>query len=142
MRFAKVFKRYVGDGEGSKLGADKVPEGAPKGSSENVLQLRSANMNGFPVQRLVIGYAGPAPVVKVAALVHDERSGQWFNTEPEQDAAVRNGRLAYVDLPTVGDLSRDDGGGAIEVVFIPELPKDAPRGCYTFAIGGDVSNPA
>lgn len=153
MRFHKVFTRVVAK-KGEKLapgvlrlGGDTLPKKQPHADSDNLLQLRSHNINGFPVQRIVIGLIAPAGAcIPVVVLVHDERSGAWFNTRSETDAVVRAGRLTFVDIPVAGDLqSPDHGGGAVEVRVLPQMPEDkehAPPGSYTFAIAGDVSSPA
>ena len=152
MRFHKVFKRYVPTGgsvlpEGLvPLGGDSTPAKAPHADSDNLLQLRASNINGFPVQRIVIGLIGPVGArIPVNVLVHDEATGAWFKTR-EDATFVAAGCLAYVDLPVSGDLQAPDrGGGAVEVRVLPELPYDtmlAPPGAYTFTIAGDVSSPA
>jgi hypothetical protein len=144
MRFQIKFTRTVG--EGGTLGTDEPPSHAPRADRDNLLELRPANINGFPVQRVVIGLDAPkGACIPVAVYVHDDLSNRWFNTQPEHDVVVRAGRLAYVETPTVAHLNARSSDGAISLCIVPRLPNDvaqAPAGEYTFVVGGDVSNPS
>lgn len=145
MRFPRKFLRYVGaEIEGaSPLGSDSVPTGSPSNPTDNQVELRLSNVNGYPVQRVVVGLVAPAPCSAIAHMyVGEDTSETWF--ESDLAKVLYSGTFAYFDAPVLADNSnvhhRDTG--SLEVCLVVEKPDDAPDGSYTFVIGGDVSCPA
>lgn len=144
MKFPTAFTRYVGEcpKDATRLGDDKVPTGRPTGGNHTAMRL--ANINGWPVQRIVVGYQGPdgAPPVPATVYMHDDSTGSWFRTDRRRD--LEPGTFTYFDLPVLTDnpnvTVRDTG--SIEVVIVPEKPANAPAGKYVFVVGGDVSSTA
>ena len=124
------------------LGRDVIPlqEQPSELSQELLLQLRPANINGFPVQRIVVGMHGPKlSSVRVAVYVRDDNTGFWFRTT-EDDTVIYTGCLAYIDLPVVACLNSKSSDGAIEA-YIRVVPESVVAGEYVIVAGGDVSNP-
>lgn len=151
MRFPHLFRRYVPSPDGApseltQLGADTPPTGEHRGNVDNQTSLRLSNVNGYPVQRLVVGYVAPsedAPPVRAWVLVHEDNSGAWFRTELTS-RELHPGVLTYFDLPTLADNSNVGSRevGAIDLCVLVMPDEDAPPGVHTFVVGGDVSCPA
>ena len=193
MRFPTIFRRRVGKPEpGSKfpdvrhwfedispadglslrgklipeLGSDKIPtskDDLPR--RDNLHESRLVNVNGFPSQRIVVGYRGPenAPSLIVDMLLFDETSTSWFKVPPcDGKGHLIPGTLSYFDPPCLLDHSRakknpeDEShqAGSLEVILIVraetpdgtrpgnvEIGPTFKTGIYTFVIGTDVSNP-
>jgi hypothetical protein len=156
MRFPHSFKRYVGKAPegGKELGTDKAPtsETARVPTPDNVFESRVANIHGYPVQRLAVGYSGPkgAPELVVAVFVYDDTSERWYQSGIAQQIA--EGTLSYFDVPLLLDNARTGGGeglksqGALEAMIVVEPnggshKLKAPEGTYIFIAGADVSNP-
>jgi hypothetical protein len=145
MQFPKTFKRYIGDSKGVDvaLGADKFPTDRPTQEQSNQIQFRPYNINGYPVQRVVIGYLGPEGPAPIATVyMHEDSTGAWFQTDDTKQ--LRMNRFQYFDLPVLADNANASHKslGSIELCIVVDKPKNAAEGIYTFVVGGDVSSPA
>jgi hypothetical protein len=150
MRFPHSFKRYVGKGpgDGKELGSDKPPEGRLVPTPDNCFESRTANVNGWPVQRVAIGFTSPRNArveLSVSVYVYDDTSEQWFRSGPPQE--VSNGTLSYFDVPLLLDNARTGGGdglksqGALECFVVADKPSKGAEGEYIFIVGADISSP-
>lgn len=195
MRFPTIFRRRVGEppnpvpqewlqpnpdlikpGEDwrryliPELGSDEPPitrESFPSPSRrDNLHESTMVNKNGFPSQRIAVGYLGPenAPSLAADAFIFDETSGSWFKIPSPSGGTLSPGELTYFDPPCLLDHSRakkheldeSNQAGSLEVLLIvramtPEgfslrgdlrKPDTFPQGVYTFVLGTDVSSPA
>ncbi len=172
MRFPWSFTRFVGEGAaGIRLlspeetaPAEKLDEtgAAASLSRDNVLVSRQANTNAWPVQRVVVGWAGPqsadpeggtnARHLDLTAFIFDHRTGFWFLMSKIQGAEERRIHVfdvpCLIDTPTVGRQGGQvSGPQALEIMIVPTpitngrpVAKEYREGAYVFALGADVSN--
>lgn len=148
MRFPMTFNRVV-DGVADTLGTDAVPTTRPSASADNQFACKLYNVNGFPLQRLAVGYTTNLPNhagkdVTVAVWLWDDTSSAWYQVG---SAALKDGTISYFDVPALMDNPqrvRDDyaNAGSCEVCLVAAKPGGADVATYTFICGADVSNPA
>lgn len=138
MRFGKKFVRRVGGTTSDPvLGSDSPPAGIPA-SGDNQFDWKVSNVHGFPIQRLVVGYAGPGGAAALVATLYvwDDLSLNWFKSEA---VTVQPGALTWFDCPTLGDSSNGTSAGAINVALVVAAAGGDPAGLYTFSLGADLS---
>jgi hypothetical protein len=154
MRFPKTFTRTINVAGGIVLGSDSAPTGTPQSIvPKNNCQLSAAlcNVNGFPIQRVVVGYHGPVGALPLSAVLwcYDDETGVWYQVgsakllQPEQ--------LTWFDQPTIGAMGprgqADQSGqaqmfnpGSLDLCLVVSAAGADPDGTYTFALGMDISN--
>jgi hypothetical protein len=154
MRFPKTFTRTVNVVGGTVLGSDSAPTGQPQSIlPPNNCQFSAAlcNVNGFPIQRVVVGYHGPAGAQPLSAALWcwDDETAIWYQVgsakllQPEQ--------LTWFDQPTIGAMGprgqADQSGqvqmfnpGSLDLCLVVSAAGGDPDGTYTFALGMDLSN--
>lgn len=139
MRFGKHFSRRVGAGTSPVLGSDAVPAAPPSDkSNDNQLSWRANNVNGFPIQRVAVGYrctvAGSSLVATL--YVYDEDSFAWFLAST---GLLTLGTVTYLDVPVLSDSVANSSGG-LEMCLVVAAAGGDLDGTYTFSIGADLSN--
>jgi hypothetical protein len=143
MRFPFSLKWSVKDGK-SDLD-NRIPD---KPAGRRVFETRTKNIDGFPLQRIVGGFKGPADVVVSAFLFvseTDDRPVGWFEVGRHH---VRTGTLFYFDVPTLLDspgAGQQGSAGTTCVMFVvvPAISLDDwADGDYVLVAGSDASNPA
>lgn len=138
MRFGKKFQRRVG-GSGSPpvLGSDSAPIAAPD-TSDNQMQWQLFNVNGFPIQRIVVGYSGPAMAANLSGKMYlwDDLSGAWYLADTK---TLVPGTLSWFDQPSLGNTPQASAG-SLEIALVVSAAGGDPNGTYTFVLGADFSN--
>ena len=102
-------------------------------------------MNGFPIQRIAVGYASTAigPLSLAAKLYcWDDLTGNWFLADTKTMVA---GTITWFDQPTLGNVPpvKDQlvsTAGCLDVALVVAAAGGDPAGIYTFAMGADVSS--
>ena len=145
MHFPNTFKRRVGcsSSDLAELGSDKIPTDQPTKLESNQLQLRTANISGYPIQRIVVGLIGPdGPAPKASVYLYEDSTLNWFKTDDMK--SLTNQQFVYFDIPVLADNANisHKNVGSLEVCIVVEKPENAVDGVYTFVVGGDVSNTA
>lgn len=172
MRFGSMFTRVVDSGNSANttLGNDAANFDPTKSHTDIIsgfpalkdclYESRLTNINGFPVQRLVVGYMPPVltgapPDLQATMWLQDTLSGFWFMvqaapvSDPDTSAVVvlPVASLAYFDTPAMPDTPNTNRGtgsaGSVRVFLLVSVPggSTAADGVHTFVIGTDVSNP-
>lgn len=127
--------------------------GAAKGTRTNVFSSRLCNINGWPIQRVVIGYqyqgAGSAPTLNVQFWVLDELTRYWYKVAGP--ATLVPSTIAFFDHPILADNPMTQSSqpdhlirrevGALDVAILIANPGAAVDGKYIFPVGADVSSP-
>lgn len=163
MRFPFMVTRYfttVPAGEVT-LGSDTLPNsfsGEPgnyaslNAKKSNVFSCRLANINGWPVQRIVVGYkyegaGSPPATLPVTVWVLDETSRNWYQVAGP--ATLLQNQLVFFDHPILSDNQQTQGNTADAVVKREVGSLDvalvigsagAVDGRYLFPVGADVSS--
>lgn len=150
MRFPVKFTRRVGGATSEPvLGTDAAPIGIP-GKADNLLQTRLGNSNGWPVQRVCVGYSGPGGALALSAkvYVYDDTTGLWFLAGTKSVAA---GSFAQFEVPCLLDYvtassyttaAGGGGPGSLEASIVIAAAGSDPAGIYTFVVGADVGSAA
>lgn len=171
MKFGSQFTRIVDSGTpaNTTLGLDAANFDPRKDHTANIqthgslkdciYETRLTNINGFPAQRVVVGYMPPAAGVAIdlqaTMYMQDDLTGFWYAvaaapvSDPDASEVVTlpAGGMAYFDTPCMPDNPNTNGGaataGSLRVILIVSIPLGgtANDGTHTFAIGTDVSNP-
>lgn len=139
MRFGKFFKRSIG-GTDPTLGTDSAPSGAPADKvNDNQLSWRLKNNVGFPIQRIAVGYHGPAMALSLQAhlYVYDDATGFWFIAS---EAKLVPGKIVWFDQPTLADANDGTTAGCLDLCLVVDAAGGDPAGTYTFTMGADLSN--
>jgi hypothetical protein len=155
MKYPKRFDRDLGaTATNPLLGSDVLPTtlspAAQRGllGASNMHAATPANINGYPVQRVSVGYfytgAGVAPDIAATVWIWDGNTERWFKTG---SGTLKNATVQWFDAPALcnppqGVMTGQATGtsGSIDVLVVPEKPGGAPDGTYTFIVGADVSN--
>lgn len=151
MYFPVRFSRTV-SGTGTALGADAAPITLPNPNAmTNLLVSPLANINGWPMQRIVVGY-GSAPTgalrLPCSIYVWDDNSASWFKAAA---GLLVPGELTWFDMPILCDPPAtalgyaSPGGmharaGALEAYIKIDAAGGDPTGTYVFTAGSDLSN--
>lgn len=152
MQFHKRFQRYVGEGSDKiALGDDGDPaalEGEKSAAyfkRDNVFSLRMNSINAWPVQRLCVGYRGPAPLLGARLYFYDREEKLWYEVpDPKGEGVVElsHARLAWFDVPVLIDTVKTDsnlhGNSVIDLALVVAAAK--PEGEYRFAFASDLSS--
>jgi hypothetical protein len=167
MRFQRTFSRIVAAGGGTTLGTDAVPTGKPSDAlHDNQCSAQFNNVNGFPIQRVVVTYMAAlgqfvAQPLPAKLYIYDDETDAWYQCGDEQ--MLVPGAVAWFDQPTLGQMGAMHGmpagqsyqpgnaavvaqsynPGCINVCLVVEKPSTTtadPDGVYTFAMGFDISN--
>lgn len=147
MMFPKKFTRRVGAvSEDPVLGTDAEPTvDAQRRSDGNTcgFSARLANIVGWPVQRVCVGYQGPngAPALTCTLYLWDDNSKLWYVCEPVKALPFR--QISWFDAPILSDnATRDEGvknPGSLDVYVKVDSAGGVPDGVYTFIVGADCS---
>lgn len=169
MRFSTIIKRQTVDIPGKvTIGSDTIDPHKVKqfvtpfggvatdaGTGETTCEhvSRLTNINGFPVQRLAIGYMPPAGnsagLVTISCYVLDDTSGLWFKTPVSSDptsyvATPEVGALVYFDtpaLPDFVDVHHNDPGKIKAFFLIGTAGTFDVDGEVLFPVASDISSP-
>ena len=153
MRFPASFKRQKGSASTDPaIGSDATPTTvAPAASNDNVLTAKLRDINGWPVQRIAVGWTTTAasPVALNGALyLWEETSGHWYLIQ--SGVSLPPNQLVFFDVCTISEptpvdrnlyksSSASNSAGAIEVMLIVTDPGTAVNGVYVFVMGPDLT---
>lgn len=151
MWFHRKFERRAGELEDARLeavklelGTDEEPTSEADHRRDCVLACARYDTNGFPVQRIAVGFRGPNELAKVRArlFVFDELSHAWFRIGDWQD--LEHGAITTFDIVSL--LERPEGAGtrsSVEALILvaPTMGALVEPGVYSFVLGPDTSNP-
>jgi hypothetical protein len=146
MRFPMSFqRRHGGAGPIKQFSDDVIPTTTPPGpGNDNVLSCRLWNLNGWPVQRIVVGYVASAGIMDAPTAdlyMWEETLGAWLKLNGSSVTLTQNG-VAYFDVPTIAEPApvqknlTSPSAGSLDVMIIIAATDDAT---YTFAMAPDVT---
>lgn len=122
------------------LGTDEPPQGRADLLRDSLVAFARCDINGYPVQRVLLGYWGPAPKLPVSAYLFEETSNSWFRIGASAKHA-ESGHLVAFDVPSVPET--DGVRQPVEVLFVVGAPEGGgpDGGEYSFVVAPDVSSP-
>lgn len=151
MFLEKKFSRWKGGSQPSNvpvlLGNDSIPTEMPSTANDNVYTHRSSNINGWPVQRLVIGYKAPSGNIALSCTVYvwDTNSQSWFQVGSSRQ--LMPGKLSYFDSLGLNESAQiranvemASSGSTYLAILITDGSNNAPNGEHVFVVGSDISN--
>jgi hypothetical protein len=160
MRFPTLFQRQKGVGGSALLaiGADPAPtsttilQGTPPNAQQNnVLACKMADLNGWPVQRIVVAWScdGAAPVALNGDLFFwEDRSARWYKIN-DTALSLKPNQLFVFDTFCIcaqaplqaglGNPNSSANAGSMEIMLVVSDPGAAVNGTYTFVMGPDVT---
>jgi len=139
VRFGKAFKRTVG-GAGTVLGSDSTPTGKPADkNNDNQLSWKLNSINGYPVERVAVGYGCTAAGSALSATlwIYDDTSDAWYQAST---ATLTLNHVTYFDQPTLSDSAGGITAGCLDVCLVVAAAGGDAAGTYTFTIGMDLSS--
>ena len=148
MRFPRTFTRYVGTPPtgGAALGSDTVPTGPLTSQPDNVLYSRFSNVNGWPVHRIAVTYAGPAlaPSVVARGFFFEDSTQQWYKVGA--DVTMAPGTVSFFDVVAILEMPNTQANiamatpGSLSFFLQVDLPAGSPAsGAYVFALAPDLT---
>ena len=139
MRFPTKFTRTE-----TTLGSDSGPPTTKPGIADNIGIYRFKNIDGFPAQRIVVGYGAPAgaPTLNATLWMWDDTSEAWYKVNSAPQGMVPDA-LCYFDTPTLPDFTDVNHipPGPLVVALVVDTDPAIVSGTYTFIMGVDISNP-
>lgn len=144
MRFGGSFTRTETTIGNDALDVTKPLENQVGLVKDCILSIRVTSINGFPGQRVCVGYMPPSTADTTANLYfHDDLTHFWYLVNPSP-VALKSGAIVFFDTPTFGDAptaSSSASQGSMQMCLVVAAPISPPAGTYTFAVGVDISNP-
>lgn len=151
MRFPFMFTRYKGTipANGKGIGSDAVPTTSPPTGQDNVLSHLTANVNGWPTQRIamVCKYtgAGTPSFIAVQAYFWETRTERWYafgvpvNVMPNGSIAFFDtiGPIEYIGPAQGADMVRP--GNEILMFVATDTGGLNPNGQFDFAAAPDLT---
>lgn len=155
MRFHKTFQRVkpaAGGGSPPTLGSDAAPTtAAPTAQQDNVLSCKIRDINGWPVQRIAVGWTttGANPVALNGDLYVWERTiGHWFKIN-DTALSLKPNQLFFFDIVSmiepVSNAQNVIGSGpraasdSLDVMLIVTDPGAAIAATYVIGMGPDLT---
>lgn len=143
----KTFNRRVGAGTNPLLGSDSAPTQPLylNAVPENVIRANKAQVEGAPIQRLMVAYRytglGVAPTIGVDAYQYDYTSKTWFQIDAR--VTLTSGHVGYIDVDSPyyppNESCTDARTGTIDVMLVPIAAGGEPDGDYFFGGAFDAS---
>jgi hypothetical protein len=153
MKFPASFTRWVGTAPagGKALGtADAtLPTGRASAELDNCLFAKFSNINGWPVQRIAVTYAGPAlaPTVTARMWFYEDSTGQWYKVGA--DVMMAPSTVSFFDVIAILEMSNtlaqldQATSGSVAQFLQVDLPGGSPAdGAYVFAMAPDLTSQA
>lgn len=142
MKFEFKFVRNKGATDANKvLGSDTLPATGPGANMDNVIQGKCVSINGFPVERLAIGYfaaGGGAVALKCDLYMWDTGTSQWFHLGAQLSLA--QGAITFADVIAAMDHRSGQPAGGYEIALIVTDPGTAPNGDHTIVVAPDMAS--
>jgi hypothetical protein len=157
MRFPKTFQRWVGGSQPANiplLGSDAITLlNSTQTPLDCQFQTRLVNINGFPIQRIVVAYMPPTGVAVdpplTASLYMQCRSQDdgtiFWVAVPSLNTQLTTCGLTFFDTPCITDVQNTElmkGSISTMLMLVVSTDPGATDGAHTFMVGADFSNPA
>jgi len=122
----------------------------------DIYDSRILNINGWPLQRVAVGYMPPATgsggaVINGALWILDDNTGFWFqcpsarSSEMLYSDVLTEQAVTYFDVPAFPDFANvnQNASGSLRALLLTTLASGGPAsaGDYTFLVATDISNP-
>jgi hypothetical protein len=149
MKFTSSFTRYVGTAPagGKALGGDgSLPSSRATANEDNVLFSKFSNINGWPVQRIAVTYAGPAlaPSVTARMWFYEDTTQQWYKIGA--DVVMAPSTVSFFDVIAIMEMANTAANlqnampGSVAQFLQVDLPSGSPAaGAYVFALAPDLT---
>lgn len=155
MRFQKTFQRQKGGTPASvpAIGSDAAPTTTPpQDATTNLLSCRLRDINGWPVQRIVVGWNSANAVTPTpfnADLYFWEDASQCWYKINDTPLSLKPAQLYVFDTFAVSEppptqaFSNQPGSpsqaGSMDVMLVVSDPGAQVNGLYTFVMSPDVT---
>jgi hypothetical protein len=152
MRFPLTFRRQKGSASTDPaLGSDSAPTTTPPGKSDNLLQCKIRDVNGWPVQRIAVCWttsAGSPTALNGDLYFWEAATAAWYKIN-DTSLSLKPNQLFFFDVvsiseptpvtSTLGQPGSPAQAGSIDVMLVLSDPGAQVSGVFNVAMGPDLT---